>query len=544
MDMPLHEQQRRSAPGRTSWSAVLLILLSVVLLAAAPVVEGGGPADWRQRIIYQLIIDRFDPTTQTTEPCANLQQWCGGTLSGANRRLEYVRDLGADALWINPVVKQCPGLGSGASAYHGYWAQDFDAIEPHIGTAEDMRALVDKAHDKGLLIMLDVVANHVGPCDISTINPFNNTDHYHDCTGCNSFCDIPSSAFESGDLPQLEHCRLSGLMDLNQSNPFVRQQLLGWARSLTQRYGVDGLRVDTAAMVARPFWREFADAAGLFTLGEVWFTGLDRVELLSSFAGSGGLDSVMSYPLYGVLRGVFGEQQDMNKLLELRKAYQLAFKPEQLGLLGMFIDNHDNARFLSYQPDVQLYKNVLTWVLLGEGIPIIYYGTEQGFVGGGGSPQAGDAAYREPLWTSGFVTTHLLYQHIKLLAGHRKSERLWEHPQVDVHAAKDCYAFVRGATVAVTTNVGAGKGTKCVVRLPEGVPMPAGGRLKNLFEPQAPDVQMDLESRTLSLDIINGSPLVLQMLQPTTSDAGNTAAAANLITSTPKPVLPLPLPVS
>ncbi|KAI8466818.1 MAG: glycoside hydrolase superfamily [Monoraphidium minutum] len=524
---PAAARARRGAPPRALLAALLAACIAAAPPTTLPGADAAGGDAWRGRVIYQLLVDRFDAPGMPREAgCPDLRAWCGGTLAGVTRRLDYISDLGADAIWISPVVRQCGGAFGGGEGYHGYWAQGLYDIEPRIGTAGDMRALSDAAHARGLLVMLDVVANHMGPCGVEGMDPFDRPSHYHDCGGCDAACGIPPSAWDAPEEATLEHCRLAGLPDLNQTHPFVREKLLAWVGEMVSNYSLDGLRVDTAPFVARPFWRDFADAAGVFSMGEAWFAGVDRVPLVASYAGPGALDSVLSYPLYGLLRGVFGGRQDMRTLLEVRRAYQAAFSPEALGLLGVFVENHDNPRFLSYQPDLQLYKNALTWVMMSEGIPIIYYGSEQGFAGESGATPTHDGGFRQPLWPSGFERRGPLFAHIQLLARHRKAQRLWEAPQIDVHAAPDCFAFARGATVVVTTNAGGGGGARCEFELPEGGPLPAGGRLVNIFEPQAPDVQMDPQSRRLTLDILNGSPLVLLMRDPSPAPAPTAAAGA------------------
>ncbi|KIY97707.1 hypothetical protein MNEG_10256 [Monoraphidium neglectum] len=254
-------------PIRRAAATVAVVVLA--FLHGGRPVSAAGAEEWRGRVLYQLLVDR-------------------------------------------PVVRQCPRRRLGVAPYHGYWAQDLYAIEPHIGTPDDLRALVEKGHNAGLLVMLDVVANHVGACDTSTIHPFDSPYHYHDCSGCDGSCSIPRAAFDAADEGPLEHCRLAGLPDLNQSHPFVRHELLRWVGFMVTTFSLDGLRVDTAPEVARPFWREFSGAAGVFTLGEVAFTGLERLGFVASYAGPGALGSVLSYPMYGALRGVFGEGQDMD----------------------------------------------------------------------------------------------------------------------------------------------------------------------------------------------------------------------------------------
>ncbi|GBF97600.1 acidstable alpha-amylase [Raphidocelis subcapitata] len=500
MQQHIHARRPPAAAAAQRAAAVLLLL---ALPAAALAADAGA---WRERVIYQIMIDRRG---------AGAAGGCG-TLAGAARRFDYLGGLGVDAVWVGPVAAQCPGERFGATAYHGYWARDLYQIEPHFGCEEDLSTLVNAAHGAGFLVMLDVAANHMGDC--GQLNPFSSPSHFHDCSGCDASCSIPSAAFASADLAVLEHCRLGGLPDLNQSEPFVRAKLLDWVSSLARRGRIDGLRLDAAAEMPRPFLRALSEAAGVFTLGEVWFSGLENVGLLASFAGAGGADSVLSYPLQGALRAVYGEKADMRRLLEARRAYEAAFPPQLLPLLGVFIENHDNPRFLSYQPDAQLYKNALTYVLLAEGIPIVYYGSEQGLSGGRqppGAPSPGDGAYRQPLWEAGFVTSHPLYRHIGALARHRKEQRLWEHPQIEAHAAPDCHAFLRGRTLVVTTNAGgASPPLRCSFPLPPGAPLPFEGRLRNVLDRSAGDAVMDLGSRTVDLQITQGSPLVLAFRPP------------------------------
>ena len=123
---------------------------------------------WHGRSIYFVVTDRFARDTDGAAPataCGNgTQEWCGGTLKGVTRLLDYIAGMGFDAIWITPVVEQVPWRDHwNGSAYHGYWARDFHAIDKHLGTAEDLVALSAACKKRGMLLMLDVVANHVGP---------------------------------------------------------------------------------------------------------------------------------------------------------------------------------------------------------------------------------------------------------------------------------------------------------------------------------------------------------------------------------------------
>lgn len=111
----------------------------------------------------------------------------------------------------------------------------------------------------GMLTMIDIVANHAGPIgsNYSMVNPFNKQEHYHDCSGCTEYCSIPQVAYTSADLwppkrPEadlVKHCRLIDLADLNQSHPFVRQQLIKWMQDTLAKFPFDAVRMDTVKHV-------------------------------------------------------------------------------------------------------------------------------------------------------------------------------------------------------------------------------------------------------------------------------------------------------
>ena len=105
--------------------------------------------------------------------------------------------------------------------------------------------------------MVDIVANHMAPTqDFSQLKPFNSGEHYH------NYCDI-----NWDDQNSIENCWLSGLADLNQDNQWVNDQLLGWIKGLTEKYDIDGYRVDTERHVKKSFWQPFNEAGGAFMIG-------------------------------------------------------------------------------------------------------------------------------------------------------------------------------------------------------------------------------------------------------------------------------------
>jgi alpha-amylase len=229
--------------------------------------------------------------------------------------------------------------------------------------------------------MLDVVANHVAPVDLdySQVTPFNSTDYYH------SKCQISNW----NDPGNVEYCRLANLPDLNQDNTFVRETLKTWVKDTVAKFGFDGIRVDTVPEVKKDFWDEYREAAGVYQVGEV-FNG--DIGYVSSFQGH--LDATLNYPLYFAIKSVWDYKQSMFTLRTTKQQEAASF--QDTSVLGNFIDNHDNVRFLNANDNWELLKGALAFNLFNEGIPIVYYGTEQGFNGGN------DPFNRAPLWTSKF----------------------------------------------------------------------------------------------------------------------------------------------
>lgn len=140
--------------------------------------SAGTAGEWKQRAVYQVLTDRFARADGSTSACTNLSNYCGGNYKGLINKLDYIQGMGFDAIWISPIVTNYP------EGYHGYWATNWDTYNSNFGSEQDLIDFVNAAHAKGIWVMVDVVANHVGPVnmDFSQITPFNQAVHYHtDC---------------------------------------------------------------------------------------------------------------------------------------------------------------------------------------------------------------------------------------------------------------------------------------------------------------------------------------------------------------------------
>lgn len=421
---------------------------------------GGSPASaWKSRTIYQVLTDRYN---NPSRPSCDLKNYCGGTFAGIAKQLDYIVDMGFDAIWISPVVVNTPG------GYHGYWAKDLFNINPNFGTPQDLKDLVEACHARGVWVMVDIVCNHMGndPSGVTSsgFSPFNQTSNFHDCSGCPSNCQIQDFTNQA----QVEHCRLAGLPDIDQSQAWVTQQLVDYVATLLREYEFDGIRADTVPEVSKTFWSHLqGSVGGTYIVGEV-YNG--NVGYVSGYQGV--IDATLSYPLFFTLRNVFAQKQSMYGIQSMVQSYAKSFS--DVDALGTFIDNHDQPRFLNARNDQVAYKAAMLYTLMSSGVPIIYYGSEQAFSGGN------DPANREPLWPTGFNQDADLYKWLATVVGFRKKAQVWNSPQVQRYADDTFYAFTRGTTFVAMTNVGQGGPDQS--RSITYDAYPEGTKLCNLFD--------------------------------------------------------------
>jgi alpha-amylase len=239
---------------------------------------------WNSATIYFLLPDRFqndDPGNDGALGRAHdgglLRNFEGGDLAGVRRRIEegYFDSLGVNAIWMTPFVEQIHGSvdeGSGKTyGFHGYWTRDWTAVEPALGTKEDLRAVVDAAHRRGIRVLMDAVINHTGPAtpqdppwpdDWVRRGPNCTYRDYAttvDCTLVTTLPDVRTDRDEPVELPPalLEKWRQEGRLDAERASldAFFRRTgyprapryyVIKWLTDWVRELGVDGYRIDTA----------------------------------------------------------------------------------------------------------------------------------------------------------------------------------------------------------------------------------------------------------------------------------------------------------
>jgi alpha-amylase len=327
-----------------------LLLYSSLLVAQAGSILAATAAQWQNRIIYQLLTDRFARSDgDTTTACSVTDRaYCGGTWQGIINKLDYIQNMGFTAIWISPVTSQTPingsptGVSPDGASYHGYWQNDLYALNPNYGTADDLKALASAVHKRGMYLMVDVVANHFGwpgssdSVDYSSFNPFNSESYFH------SYCQITQDDYNNKNETAINDCWLGDsnyeLVDVDTDSDDVQNAYNSWITELVSNYSIDGLRIDTVQNVQQSFWPGFNKAAGVYCVGEVDNGDPNYVCPYQNY-----LDGVLNYPLfYPLTRAFQSTSGSISALADMVHTLQSTCK--NTTLLGSFLENHDNPR--------------------------------------------------------------------------------------------------------------------------------------------------------------------------------------------------------
>ena len=433
--------------------------------------------DWRDQIIYFVLTDRFadgDPSNNDQGAgefdAARADRYNGGDLRGLTQRLDYVQGLGATALWITPpVANQWLDPSGSHAGYHGYWAEHFMRVDRHLGTLDDYRALSRSLHGRGMFLVQDIVLNHVGnyftyrdrwratdpahgweahdrtpPVPRPSQAPFDRNDPRDPAQRDAAVYHWTPDVADYTDPRQELNFQMSGLDDLNTENPDVRRALRRSYGHWIREVGVDAFRVDTAFYVPQQAFADFLQAQDALAPGVLRVAratgrrqfhvfgegfGIDKPlqdqaarKIEGYMTGADGralLPGMLNFPLYGALGDVFARGRPTADLgHRIHASQRLHARPH---LMPSFVDNHDVDRFLAGGSTAALRQALLALMTL-PGIPVIYYGTEQGFT------EQRSAMFAAG-WGSGgrdrYDTAAPLYRDIAAMAALRKTHRVF-----------------------------------------------------------------------------------------------------------------------
>lgn len=463
-----------------------------------------SPSDWRDLNVYQILTDRFydgDPANNTANPLGtfdpgNGNAIHGGDFKGITQKLDYIKALGANAIWISPVLLNAYGQ------YHGYLTSDPYQIDPHWGTFDDMTNMIAAAHTRGIAVIVDVICNHPGDLLYSTDSQFLTTfrvppngytlqwrDSARQYAAPWDVASISSLFHTNGliqnfdDQQQVELGELRNLDDLRTETAFVRTNMANIYQYWIGKADFDGFRVDTVKHVEHEFWdfwspqiHQYATAIGksnFFMFGET-VTGDDGFNGSYTGTENGGnfqLDSMHDYPLYQKVNSVFAFASGNTKQIEDHYNNIAGnYDPAAEYRLNTFLDNHDQTRFLNFAGNNTNRLSVaLGFLYTSRGVPALYYGTEQAFNGlkdafnsqredmfAGSFPAGG------PSVGDNFNETHPLFRYVAMLNNFRRNyvslrrgghRNLWNDPD---SAGLFAYARTNGTEeVYVVFNTGA-----------------------------------------------------------------------------------------
>ena len=376
-------------------------------------------------LIYLIVPDRFangDPSNDSTPDTVEKAQRessmgrHGGDLQGIIDHLNYIADLGATALWSTPLLGDDAPRGS----YHGYACSDYYHIDPRYGSNELYREMVEKAHEKGIKVILDVVTNHSSTSHwwmkdmpfkdwVHVKDPYVNTNHTF------SLGMDPNAARSDIEIME-EGWFVRGMPDMNLDNPFMLKYFRQWAIWWIEYSGLDGFRVDTYfynEKVPMSHWCKAVtdEYPGFNIVGECWNTNPDMIAYWQ--AGNPNHDgfdshlpSIMDFPLQGAISAALsapipGQESPQPQgrgrrgadIGAVYNALSHDFIYHDLSHMLIFLSNHDIARIgdtFGHKPENM--KIALTLLATLRGIPQLFYGDEMMFVTG--NPRRDDGRLR------------------------------------------------------------------------------------------------------------------------------------------------------
>ena len=355
--------------------------------------KSAGDFDWDEAVIYFAVTDRFfDGDAENNDAYGvgdyNIGEkggssYHGGDFAGLNQKLDYLKDLGVNTIWITPIVENITEdqhdnkTDTATYGYHGYWASDFTKLNKHLGTEQQFKALLDAAHSKGMKIMVDVVLNHAG---YGTEKYFNSI--LTDADGNSISMIRDSNNTISGDD---KYDSLSDLPDFVTENKAVTDQLVTWQTEWMSKYSIDYYRVDTVKHVETTTWEAFKNSLTKVNpdfkmIGE--YSGAGYANNAGEL-GTGSMDALLDFDFNDFAQKfVTGDISGVESSLQKRNG-----AINNTATMGSFLSSHDedtlqyklvNESKVSEEEAYNLMKVAATLQITAKGQPVLYYGEEIG----------------------------------------------------------------------------------------------------------------------------------------------------------------------
>jgi len=362
--------------------------------------------EWvKDAVFYQIFPERFSNGDLSNDP-QELEEWgntpkprnfFGGDLKGIIHKLDYLMDLGINAIYLTPVFE--------APTNHKYDTTDYFKIDPHFGDLDTLKELVDKCHNNGIRIILDAVFNHSG----FFFPPFQDVVEKGAKSKYYNWFHIKQWPIKLEPPSYDTFAFVSHMPKLNTEDPEVRKYLLDIGRYWVKEADIDGWRLDVANEIDHSFWRDFRRAIkdvkeDAYIVGEIWHDSLPWL-MGDQF------DAIMNYPFMRVCLEYFAnENMDELEFMDSISDTQMRNTKQVNEVMLDLLDSHDTARFLTKSNgDINRLKIAAAFQLTYLGAPCIYYGTEIGMEGGNDPDCRRTMEWKEEKWN------HQLYQYYKKL---------------------------------------------------------------------------------------------------------------------------------
>ena len=411
-------------------------------------------------MIYFVMLDRFangDTSNDNGDPSGlasggydptNSGYYHGGDIKGLADKIPYIKGLGFNTIWVTPVMRQVTfsGGGKGSTGYHGYWIAGFDQVDPHLGTMGQFKSFVNTAHDAGIHVILDIVANHTtdairysqgdsyvysnnAPWKTKDGKTFNaaaaaGTSNFPSLDNLSTTVSFPKTpyilpGYENAKSPawlndmrnyhnrgnvqnysdeSSQYGDFYGLDDLFTESPVVVNGMTTIFSDWVNNTGVDGFRIDTVRHVNKEFWQSFLPAirtaaassgkSNFPMYGEVYDTNPSKT---SYWVKNASFNEMLDFPFQNAASNFvqYGISDSLTTLFNNDDLYLTS--RSSANQLATFLGNHDMGRIGGFiagtgaTPATQLALDQMAHALMFtvRGNPSVYYGDEFGLVGGG-----------------------------------------------------------------------------------------------------------------------------------------------------------------
>ncbi len=339
--------------------------------------------EWAEHaVFYQIFVDRFNIGNKESDKSyinckwgdiPNPKTFAGGDLKGITQKLDYIKSLGVNTIYLTPIFKSISN--------HKYDISDYMEIDKQFGCNEDLKELVESAHSKGMRIMLDAVFNHCSDelTQFQDVKKKGRDSEYYDWFVIHG--DKPDT--EAGNYEMFAACEY--MPKFNTSNPKVQEYLCNIGCYYISEYDIDGWRLDVSDEVSHDFWRRFrkeikAAKKDCIIVGENWHDA-------SNYLKGDQYDSIMNYAFTKACLDYFATGDLDAKGVSEKLNDLLARNTDTVNsMLLNLLDSHDTHRFFSeVGKDRSKMASALALLFIFPGMPCIFYGTEF-FTEGGYDP--------------------------------------------------------------------------------------------------------------------------------------------------------------